>query len=127
MDDLVNDLEGTGSTVPVNVWVYPEGGDDDIYDWEGPEDWGIPFDTYDPVKDEWGCDPSSFFCIIITFESSNYGLAGGETRSIKKILEKSLKNLDKPANASLTQRKMTTNNFEIGAMIKNLPGMLRGF
>jgi len=43
------------------------------------------------------------------------------------VLSKVAKHLEKPANASLTQRKMTTNNFELGSIIKDLPGMLRGF
>lgn len=46
--------------------------------------------------------------------------------AIDKILEKAAKHLEKPANASLTQKKMTTNNFEISSIIKNLPDMLRG-
>jgi len=47
--------------------------------------------------------------------------------SIEKIIARAGKHLEKPANTSLTQRKMTTNNFELGSIIKNLPDMLRGF
>lgn len=47
--------------------------------------------------------------------------------SIEKILIRANEHLLKAANASLTQHKMATNNFEISSIINDLPGMLRGF
>jgi hypothetical protein len=47
--------------------------------------------------------------------------------TIETVLKRAAKHLEKPANASLTQRKQTTNNFEIGSIIKDLAGMFRGF
>ncbi len=127
--DIINDIEGTSGTwsyVPNPYsWIYP--------DWvvTNGASWGWPFPgvwpdwSYQDVRDSWKC--GNFFCIIIEFQKSNYGLAGWETMSIKKILTKAAKHLEKPANASLTQRKQTINNFELGSIIKNLPDMLRGF
>ena len=130
-DEIIEEIEGgtgTGGYTPrPRYWTYPGG---EV--WNGSS-WGWPFpamwptDPYTPIKDSWKCSPSDFFCIIIEFQSSSYGLAGGETRSIKKVLSKVAEHLEKPANASLTQHKMTTNNFELGSIIKNLPDMLRGF
>jgi len=99
---------------------------DDILEsieWWGSSLWG----TYNTVTDEWGCNPTSFFCIVIEIESSDYGLKWWETMTIEKVLATAAGHLEKPANASLTQKKMTTNNFEISSMIQNLPDMLRGF
>lgn len=93
--------------------------------------WGWPFavsgpaGSYSDVRDEWNCD--GVFCITIEFQSSEYGLVWGSNLSIEWLLQRSAGHLEKPANASLTQRKMTTNNFEIGSIISNLPDMLRGF
>ncbi len=128
LEDIINDIENPGWYTPyVNVWEYP----DDF--WIDGSLWGWPIaaapaaGTYDSVTDSWGCDPSSFFCIVIEMVSSDYGLAGWSTVTIETILAKAGENLEKPANASLTQHKMQTNNFEIWAIIKDLPGMLRGF
>lgn len=81
--------------------------------------------TYSPVTDEFGCD--GFFCITVETLNSNYGTTGSNPISLQSIFSKAAEHLEKPANASLTQRKMTTNNFEISSIIKNLPEMLRGF
>ncbi len=128
--DILDDIENPGGYTPyVSEWTYPGGipwsgwG----FIWDGPTASVPPSGTYNTITDEWGCSPKDFFCIIIEFENSNYGLTGGESMSIEKILAKAAEHLEKPANASLTQRKMTTNNFEIWSMIKNLPDMLRGF
>lgn len=129
LEDIIDDIENPGWYTPVvNIWEYP---DVDDFQWNGPLWWyyEIPplSGTYNTITDSWGCDPWDFFCIIISFENSNYGLTGWETLSIEKILAKAAWHLEKPANASLTQHKMQTNNFEIWANIKNLPDMLRGF
>lgn len=127
--EVLVDITNPGWYTPyISTWTYPGGipGGWGLI-WEGPSVSVPPSGTYNTITDEWGCSPKDFFCIIIEFENSNYGLTGWETMSIEKILAKAAKHLEKPANASLTQRKMTTNNFEIGSMIKNLPDMLRGF
>jgi len=127
LEDIIDEIEDDWYTGEPRVWEYPD-------DFVATGAWGWPYPggasltwSYDSVTDSWGCDPSSFFCVIIEFESSDYGLTGGETVSIEKILAKAAEHLEKPANTSLTQKKMTTNNFEISSMIKNLPDMLRGF
>lgn len=103
------------------TWIVPLDGW-----WAGPMTWGLNLTgSYTPVRDEWPCD--WFFCITIEFQNTNYGLAGWESNTIESILKKVVKHTDKPANASLTQRKQTTNNFELGSIIEDLPGMLRGF
>lgn len=94
--------------------------------WAGPSlGWVELTGKYTPVRDEFPCD--GFFCITIEFQKTDYGLAGWETNTIESILKKVWKHTEKPANASLTQRKQTTNNFELGSIIDDLPGMLRGF
>lgn len=130
LDDVYSDLwrNRSGSTRNISYPHYFELGE-----WVSYGAWGWPFPnlwpagTYSEVKDEWGCQPSDFFCIIIEFVQSKYGLIWGQTRSIEAILSKVAKHLEKPANASITQHKMTTNNFELWNIIKNLPDMLRGF
>lgn len=93
--------------------------------WGGPFATSWPAGLYSPVRDEWNCD--SWFCITIEFRKSDYWLTGWNTQAIDALLTKAAGHLEKPANASLTQRKMTTNNFELWSIIKDLPGMLRGF
>lgn len=123
----IGDSSNTGSTyTPVtHVWEYPDTELTNNTSWGGPFPGVWPNGSFTPTKDGWKC--GDFFCIIIEFQKSQYGLAGGETQSIAKVLGKIAEHLEKPANASLTQRKMTTNNFELGSIIKDLPGMLRGF
>jgi len=107
-------------------WQYPTGIEPLWGPWWGPLTWWLNLTwSYVPVRDDWPCD--GFFCITIEFQSSNYGLAGGESNTIESILEKNVEHTSKPANASLTQRKQTTNNFELWSIIEDLPGMLRGF
>jgi len=125
--DIVNDIEWNPRS-GVNPFVS-------VYEWgiatNGASWWG-PFATSGPawwsyidVRDEWNCD--WFFCITIEFIRSNYGLTWWNTQAIETILKKAAGHLEKPANTSLTQRKMTTNNFEMSSIIKDLPWMLRGF
>lgn len=126
--DVLDDITGwTGGTyTPItHVWEYPDGDYETLDLWGGPYPATAPDGEYAWVSDSWKC--SEFFCIIIEFQKSSYGLAGWESMSIAKVLSKVAEHLEKPANASLTQRKMTTNNFELGSIIKNLPDMLRGF
>lgn len=127
LKDILTGIEGGGSgtTIRPRTWVYSWGGPSNGASWGWPFPGVGPEGTYEEVRDSWECDPGQFFCIIIEFQSSDYWLAGGETVAIDKILEKAAKHLEKPANASLTQRKMTTNNFELWSIIKNLPDMLR--
>jgi len=126
LQDITNDINGWS---PWDISPYIR-----EYNWGIPTNWASwwwPFATsgpswlYSPVRDEWNCD--SFFCITIEFQKSDYGLTGWNTQAIDALLAKAAKHLEKPANTSLTQRKMTTNNFELWAIIKDLPGMLRGF
>ncbi len=120
-------IHGTGWYIPnPTIWEYP-GGISPIWGWwNGPFTGGTTLTwSYTPVTDEWPCD--WFFCIIIEFQKSDYGLAGWESMTIETILKRAAKHLEKPANASLTQRKQTTNNFELGSIIESLPDMLRGF
>ncbi|NDK09842.1 hypothetical protein GW846_03625 [Candidatus Gracilibacteria bacterium] len=129
-EELYNSIQGVngGTYVPsTNTWVYPDGTASNGASWGGPYPAIGPEGQYASVQDDWKCDVGDVFCIIIEFQKSQYGLAGGTTSSIEKVLSKVAKHLEKPANASLTQRKMTTNNFELGSIIKDLPGMLRGF
>ena len=81
--------------------------------------------SYTPVTDSFGCD--WFFCITVETRTSNYGTQGSNPISLESILSKAAEHLEKQANASLTQRKMATNNFEISSIIRDLPWMLRGF
>jgi len=125
--DIIWDIEWYGPYVSnPTYWEYPEwitplGGW-----WTGPTlGWGGLDWNYSPVRDEFACD--SWFCIVIEFEKSDYGLAGWETMTIETVLNRAWKHLDKAGNASLTQRKQTTNNFELGSIIENLPDMLRWF
>lgn len=120
---------GSGSVNTPNVyrWVYPG--------WQvsNGASWGGPYPNtgdelsgnYSPIRDPWPCNPDEIFCIIIEMQTSEYGLVGGETMSIEKILARAGKHLEKLENTSLTQHKQTTNNFELGAIIQNLPDMLR--
>ncbi|MCD5374993.1 hypothetical protein LR010_00910 [Candidatus Gracilibacteria bacterium] len=127
VDDIIDDIEGTGGYIPnPTYWTYPGGVVTNGTSWGGPFPGGSSLTgEYTPVTDSWECD--SFFCIVIEFQKSNYGLAGGETMTIETVLKRAAKHLEKPANASLTQRKQTTNNFELGSIIKNLGSMFRGF
>lgn len=128
IENILENIENPGLYTPyVNVWKYPDQFWLDSSPWSGPFS-AIPASgTYNSITDSWGCDPSSFFCIVIEMVNSTYGLEWWSSVTIETILAKAGKNLEKPANASLTQHKMQTNNFEIGAIIKDLPGMLRGF
>lgn len=116
--------EWTWSYIPIiNTFLYPEWIRDDWGDWKWPLSSEGPSGSFSSAKAPWACN--EFFCIIIEFETTEYGLIGWETRSIMKILSKVAEHCEKPANASLTQRKQTTNNFELGSIIRDLPGMLR--
>lgn len=128
LDDILTGIEWSwsGYTSVPRTWLYPGPWPSNGASWGWPFPAIGPEGSYSEVRDEWPCGPDEFFCIIIEFQSSDYWLAGGNTMAIDKILEKASKHLEKPANASLTQRKMTTNNFELGSIIKNLPDMLRG-
>ena len=81
--------------------------------------------SYSWVSDEFGCD--GIFCITVDYWSSNYGSVGSNESSLQSILSKVAEHLEKPANASLTQRKMSTNNFEISSIITNLGARPSGF
>lgn len=112
------------SYIPIiNTFLYPGWIRDDWGDWQWPFNSEGPSGNFSSSKAPWACN--EFFCIIIEFETTEYWLIGWETRSIMKVLWKVAEHCEKPANASLTQRKQTTNNFEIGSIIKDLPGMLR--
>jgi hypothetical protein len=127
IDEIIDGIEWTGWYIPnPTYWTYPGTviTNDASWGWPFPG-WRTLTGTYIPVTDSWECD--SFFCIEIEFQKSNYGLAGWETMTIETVLKRAAKHLEKPANASLTQRKQTTNNFELGSIIKDLAGMFRGF
>ncbi len=129
LEEVLTGIEGwsgSGYSGSWSSWFYPWVDPSNGASWGGPFPWVGPEWSYEQVTDSWKCDPKQFFCIIIEFQKSDYGLAGGESMAIDKILKKAEEHLEKPANASLTQRKMTTNNFELGSIIKNLPDMLRG-
>lgn len=128
IDDILTGIEGSGSggsTPRTSIWVFPSGGVSNGASWGWPFPGAGPIGDYQKTKDSWKCD--DVLCIIIEIQKSTYWLAGWETMSIEKILSKAGEHLSKAANASLTQRKMTTNNFELGSIIKNLPDMLRWF
>lgn len=129
VDDIIDSIEWTGWYVPhPTYWEYPGWVYTNGASWWWPFPGGTTLTgNYTPVTDDWKCDQGSFFCIIIEMQKSNYGLAGWETMTIETVLKRAAKHLEKPANASLTQRKQTTNNFEIGSIIKDLAGMFRGF
>lgn len=108
------------------------GWEDTLWDWSNAAD--TPRNTlppvlsgtnYSPVTDEFGCD--WFFCITVETKTSNYGTVWANPISIQSIFSKVAEHLEKPANTSLTQRKMATNNFEISSIITNLSDMFRGF
>jgi len=125
--DIIWDIEWYGPYISnPTYWEYPDGIIPLGWWWNGPT-LGGPWlgGNYSPVRDEFGCD--SWFCIVIEFEKSDYGLAGWETMTIETVLNRAWSHLDKAANASPTQRKQTTNNFELGSIIENLPDMLRWF
>lgn len=126
-NDIIWDIEWFGAFVSnPRFWEYPEGIVRLDGWWDGPTLWWNSLTgNYSPVRDDFPCD--WFFCITIEFQKSDYGLAGWESNSIESILQKAGKHIEKPANASLTQRKQTTNNFELWSIIDDLPGMLRGF
>lgn len=128
-DDILDDIEGggsDGSSGGGSTWVYPGGDVSNGASWGGPFPGMGPDGSYSEVRDSWKCDPGQFFCIIIEFQKSNYGLAGGETVAIDKILSKAKQHLEKTANSSVKQGKVPTNNFEMASIVKNLPDMLRG-
>jgi len=127
IDTILGWIHWTGWYIPnPTIWEYPDGISPISSGWGGPfTGWTVLTWSYTPVTDEWPCD--GFFCIIIEFQKSDYGLAGWESMSIETVLKRAGKHLEKPANASLTQRKQTTNNFELWSIIDDLPGMLRGF
>ena len=124
--DTFNPIRTWWEYIPViNTFLYPEWIRDDWWEWGWPFDKEWPWGDFSSSKAPWDCSPDDFFCIVIEFETSNYGLIWGETRSIKKVLSKVAEHCEKPANASLTQRKQTTNNFEIASIIRDLPSKLR--
>lgn len=127
VDDIIDGIEWTGWYIPnPTYWAYPGWIVSNGASWGGPfPGWSTLTWDYTPVRDSWECD--SFFCIVIEIQKSDYGLAGWETMTIETVLKRAAKHLEKPANASLTQRKQTTNNFELGSIIKDLAGMFRGF
>ncbi len=127
VNDLIWNIEWYGPYVSnPQYWEYPEGIVPIGGWWSGPTlGWESLTWNYTPIRDEFPCD--WWFCITIEFQKSDYGLAGWETSTIESVLKKAWKHIEKPANASLTQRKQTTNNFELWSIIEDLPGMLRGF
>lgn len=124
--DIIWDIEWYGPYIDnPSYWDYPTG-IQPLDGWWTPTLWWDSLTgNYTPIRDDFPCD--SWFCITVEFKKSDYGLAGWETNTIESVLKKAWKHLEKPANASLTQRKQTTNNFELGSIIKDLPWMLRGF
>lgn len=80
--------------------------------------------SYAPIYDIWDCN--NFICITVNFKMKRYGLIWGNSFALENILQRVAKHLDKTSNTSLTQKKMTTNNFEISSILTNLPGVLRG-
>ena len=118
---------------PIKQWIYtplrpgtfyyPESihNNFDALKWPLKSDW--PKWSFTSTKAPWPCNDT--FCINIDFETREYGLIGWETRSIYKILSMVADHCEKPANASLTQRKQAINNFEISSIIRDLPSMLR--
>jgi len=93
--------------------------------WGGPFRWWPPNGAFASTTDQWNCD--SFFCITIEFVMTNHNLLGWwESLSIQKVLTRVAEHMDKFANTSLVQSKMTTNNFELGLIIPNLGDLLRG-
>lgn len=95
-----------------------------ILPWAYPEPWPIEAEDYEWVGSPWPCDDT--FCIKVTTEKSQYGIVWRETRSILDVSEKTANHCFVAANTSLTQRKKTTNNFELGSIIEDLPSLLRG-
>lgn len=94
--------------------------------WGWPFRWVGPNSNYAGVSDPWACD--SFFCIVIDISMGSQNLfGGGQTTSIESILAKVWEHMEKFANTSLVQSKMTTNNYELGLIIPDLSEMLRGF
>ncbi len=72
------------------------------------------FKPYSKVNDNdiWRCN--TFFCIVIDFVIINHKILWyPEDNSIRNILEKSNKHLQKIWETSLVQHKMTINNFEM--------------
>ena len=94
-------------------------------EWSGASATPAPSGSYSWVNDDLWCE--WFFCITVEFQSTNYGAKWENETSVESVLSTVAWHLEKPANASLTQRKMTTNNFEISSIITDLSWMLRGF
>lgn len=133
-DDIVRRLRDNFSPIRnwweytpiINTFLYPEGIHDDWWDWQWPFKTEGPWWDFESTKAPWECSKDDFFCIIIEFETTEYGLIWWESRSIMKVLSTVAEHCEKPANASLTQRKQTTNNFELWSIIRDLPWTLRG-
>lgn len=126
-DTVIWNIEWTAWFTPnPRYFAYPDGvvSNGASWGWPFPGWWSLD-GLYSSVSDPWACE--WFFCIVIEFQKSNYGLSWWKSNSIESILQKAAKHLEKPANTSLTQRKQTTNNFELGAIIKDLAWTLRGF
>ena len=126
-DDIIWNIEWYGPYVSnPSYWEYPDGIVPIGWWWIGPTLWWESLSwNYTPIRDDFPCD--WWFCITIEFQKNDYGLAWGETSTIESVLKKSGQHLEKAANANPTQRKQTTNNFELSSIIENLPDMLRGF
>ena len=93
--------------------------------WFGEANSNIWKKSYKPVNDNnffgW-C--KKFFCIKVEFITHKANLLmWWKTMSIEALMERSNKHLKKFVNSSLAQAKMTTNNFELGTIIKSLPDM----
>ena len=125
LEDLLDNGSGginiTHTFTPITDNEYTNGAS-----WGGPFRGVGPNSPYSEVTDSWDCR-DQFFCIVIEFVMKNQNLLWwGESLSIKKVLETAMPHMEKAANTSLVQSKMTTNNFELGLIIPNLGDMLRG-
>lgn len=127
VDELISRIQpeyNDWEFVPIiNRFTYPDWVRDTPRNWWWPFSSPWPDDSFNSTKAPWACN--EFFCIIIEFETTDYWLIGWESRSVMKVLSKVADHCEKPANASLTQRKQTTNNFELWSIIRDLPGTLR--
>ncbi len=126
----VSDVEQARPSTSSNssqVWMYSQETASSGASWWWPFPWQTRSVTYNAYTDEWGCKAGTFFCIVIAFEDDNYGMNSSDTFSVEWVITRAWKHLEKAANTSLTQKKMTTNNFELGAIISDLPWTLRGF
>ncbi len=115
IDMILNTTNSSSGTVITNSW------NTNVSSWDSSSWSGVVWDWYKKTTDNsiWPCN--EYFCITFEAQKATQELFWGFTMkfpAIDTLFKKSNTHLEKAANTSLAQSKMTTNNFELS--LKNI-------